>query len=247
MNLDDRLRRELQKAIPSDPPPDPGALADELIRRASSGGGGGSGRRVAVWTAAVILGGSIGGALGFSGLFDSKPEATVVIITSTTTTFPARTTLTIPTITVPEATVPEVTVPEVTVPEVTVPEVTVPDTSAPTIGQQATSPNPIWELDSEMIPCGTKPREATVTAQVSDDRGVASVTLSWQFQSGAGGSKAMSGSGTYSATFGPFSYLTVADNVSEPVTLTITAGDAAGNTSAALTEVTVVSTSTCFG
>ena len=91
MNLDDRLRKELQKAIPSDPPPDPGALADELIRRASSGGGSGRGWRITLWMAtAAILGGSIGGALGLSGFFDSEPETSVGIVASSSGTLTAN-------------------------------------------------------------------------------------------------------------------------------------------------------------
>ena len=108
-------------------------------------------------------------------------------------------------------------------------------------------PDEIWELDTDAISCGAQPREATVTAQVADDRGIASVTLSWTFAGGASGSKPMTGAGTYSATFGPFPYLTATDNAAEVVNLTITATDTAGNPANAQVQVTVVSTATCFG
>jgi hypothetical protein len=122
-----------------------------------------------------------------------------------------------------------------------------PDTTNPVVNQVAANPDPIWEQDTESISCGANPRESTVTAQVADDRGIQSVTLSWQIPSGGTGSKPMTGSGTYSAVLGPFPYLTVSDNGFESVTLTITATDTSGNVGLALSDVTLVSTATCFG
>ncbi len=261
MTFDDRLRRELQKAIPSDPPPDPAALADELIRRASGdgiGGGPGSsggGWRFVLWLAVLaILGGLIGGALGISGIFDSEPATTVTTIAVTTTTTTTATSAptvitTAPTVTTaaPVETATTAPVTATTAQGTTAPLTPAPDTTPPEVGQLSVAPDLIWELDSEVISCGAEPRQATISAQASDDRGVAAVTLSWAFPGGPNGSKAMSGSGTYSATFGPFPYLTVTDNSFESVTLTITASDAAGNSAATVGSITVRSTSTCFG
>ena len=260
MTFDDRLRRELQKAIPSDPPPDPAALADELIRRASGdGSGGGPGRsgggwRIVLWLAVLaILGGLIGGAIGFSGLLDSEPEATAVtsapsttMVLEITTTTVATTTTSAPVETTTSGEAPTSTA-TTAAPATTPPPAAASDTTPPVISQLSVAPDPIWELDTEGIPCGTYPRQATVSSQVSDDRGVATVTLSWAFPGGPNGSTAMSGSGTYSATFGPFPYLTVTDSGSEPATLTITATDGAGNSAVVLDGITVFSTATCFG
>jgi len=256
MTFDDRLRRELQKAIPADPPADPGGLADELIRRASSGGGGpgGGGRQIALWIGgAAILGGLIGGALGLTGFFDSEQTDPTVVTVVSTTTAPTTTTTadvatsvttTVATTAAPASTA--ATTPATEAPATTT-ATTAPDTTSPVVGQLSIGADPIWELDTEGIPCGAKPRQATIAAQASDDRGIASVTLSWTFPGGPNGSKAMSGSGTYSATFGPFPYLTVTDNSSEVATLAVTATDAAGNSAAAAGSITVFSTSTCFG
>jgi len=255
MTFDDRLRRELQKAIPADPPADPGALADELIRRASNGGAGpgGGGRQIALWIGgAALLGGLIGGALGLTGFFDSEqtePTVTTVVAT-TTTTVAATTTTAVPTVTTlaPVVTATTAPTPASTAPATTPPPPTAaPDTTPPFVGQLSINADPIWELDTDVISCGTNTRQATVSAQASDERGVASVTLSWSFPGGPNGSTTMSGSGTYSATFGPFPYLTVTDNSSESATLTITATDTAGNSAATQGSITVVSTSTCFG
>ncbi len=251
MTFDDRLRRELQNAIPDDPPIDPDALFDDLMSRASGGGsaggaGGGGlarGTRIALWfVMTAILGGLIGVGLNSSGVFDSNPASVTTV--ATTSTVPPVTTVT-------TAAVVDTTVPVETSVTTAAPTTTgttrVPDTTPPTIARESIAPNPIWELDTEALSCGTNPRLATVTAQVIDNGGVASVALSWQFQGGAGGSATMSGSDGYSGTFGPFPFLTVADNESELVTITITATDFSGNSSTALTDITVVSTSACFG
>lgn len=253
MTFDDRLRRELQRAIPSDPPPDPEALADALIRRAAGGGGGGGGGlRMALWIGAVaIVGGSIGAAIGLSGFFDSAPAAPVVTTTtSAATSVPTTTTSPVPvatTATIPAATTTTTSTPAAATTAPPAAATTAPDTSPPVVGQLSVAPNPIWERDTEVISCGSNPRQATVAAQVADDRAVAAVVLSWEFPGGPSGSKAMSGSGTYSAVFGPFPYPTVTDSGSESVTLTVTATDGAGNSAAALDAITVISTATCFG
>ena len=266
MSIDDRIRRALQQAIPANPPPDPDALTDELIRRAAGKGPSGTGGagRAALWIAAVaIVGGLIGGFIGLSGLLDSETEATsapTVVATTTpvatsttarppTTSEAAQTTITTtaPTTT---ATPPTTAAPTTTAAPATTVTTPAADTTPPSITKQVASPSQIWELDTEGISCGSNPRQSTVTAQVTDDRGVASVTVSWQFQSGTPGSAAMQPSptalGSYRGTFGPFPYLTVADNGFELVTLTIRAVDNTGNAATAQVDVTVISTATCF-
>lgn len=264
MTFEDRLRRELQEAIPSDPPLDPAALADELIRRAEAGPSGDGGRggpgggRIAMWLLGLaIVGGAIGAAVGFSGVLgtSSPTTADVAVVVTTTappvasTTVPVTASTTIPAAPSTSAAPVESTTAPVTTGSTVPPTAptTEPDTSPPFVGQPSVATDPIWELDTEGILCGVNPRQSTVTVGVSDDRGVASVTLSWQFPGGPSGSTAMSGSGTYAATVGPFPYLTVPDNTSQVAALTVTAVDAVGNAASAPSSITVFSTSTCFG
>jgi len=265
MSFDDRLRRELEQAIPSDPPQDPDTIADELIRRAAteppghpqSSAGGPSAWLVLL--AVAVAGGVIGAILGLFGVLgsDSTPEATTVSSSSTpatavppTSSLPAATsTIASPaTSAAPVTTGASATTAPTTAPVTTAaPTTEAPDTTPPAVGQASASPSPIWEEDTEALSCDDEPRASTVVVQAGDDRGVASVTMSWQFQGGSSGSSSMSGDGTYMGTLGPFPYLTVADGQSEQVTITITATDGAGNTASTSTAVTVMSTGTCFG
>lgn len=136
--------------------------------------------------------------------------------------------------------------PDTTLPTTTEP----PDTTPPTIKQPSAFPNVIWENDTESLSCPpANPRESTISAIVTDDVGVTSVTASWTI----GGTPmtatmGLSG-GTYSTTFGPFDSPTVTDEdpFLEVVTITITARDAAGNTSTVTRDVTVNSVWQCFG
>ncbi len=166
----------------------------------------------------------------------SVPDTT----TSSTTTQPSTGT------TEPPTTEPPTTEPPTTEPPTTEP----PDTTPPTIKQPSALPNVIWENDTESLSCPpANPRESTVSAIVTDDVGVTSVTASWTI-SGTPMTATMSLSGsTYSTTFGPFDSPTVTaeDPFLEVVTITITARDAAGNTSSVTRDVTVNSVWACFG
>lgn len=128
---------------------------------------------------------------------------------------------------------------------------TVPDTDPPTMGAPATSAAAIWELDEDFLSCGSLPRQATITVEVTDEgSGVSSVTASWTI-GGSPTSVAMSGAGsTYSTTFGPFPYQTVPDTtpgVPNPVTIVIDAVDGAGNADKAPLTIDVYSLFDCFG
>lgn len=102
------------------------------------------------------------------------------------------------------------------------------DDSAPEIGAASADPGVIWE-DGPV--CDGKPRTASVSAEISDDSGVASATLTWSVGNDQG-EIAMERSGaTWSATVGPFDEDTIRYTTSEPIVLTVSATDEAGNTS----------------
>ena len=123
-----------------------------------------------------------------------------------------------------------------------------PDTTPPVIQQPSVAPGDIWEEDTNFLSCPTNTkRESDVSAQVTDDVGVASVRASWTI-GGTPTTVTMSRSGSiYSTVFGPFEYLTVPDNTAPDVPITITARDAAGNSSSIGVQVTVHSLAECFG
>lgn len=125
---------------------------------------------------------------------------------------------------------------------------TAPDTTSPVINQPVASPGDIWENDTNSLTCpASYPRTSQISATVTDNVSVTSVAVSWVI-GGSPTTKAMSRSGnSYTATFGPFDYLTVPDNTAQAVTITIEAKDAAGNSSKANRIVTVHSTAECFG
>lgn len=54
-------------------------------------------------------------------------------------------------------------------------------------------------------------------------------------------------SGVYTADFGPFSYLTVADNTIQVIDVVITATDLASNETKTTINVTINSLAKCFG
>lgn len=115
------------------------------------------------------------------------------------------------------------------------------DTQGPAIAGVSASPSTIYEADSPGDKCsinGSFATKSTVSASVSDPSGTQSVTMSWQVAS-TSGSKAMTGSGVYQATLGPFPASTIPQSTTSPITVTITAKDGAGNTSAASTTVTL--------
>lgn len=114
-----------------------------------------------------------------------------------------------------------------------------PDTTAPAIAGVVATPNTIkW---SQGINC-SPPNVSGVSASVTDDHGVSSVTLEWKAPGGSGlpsGSKPMSANGsTYGATVGPFASAQLPSVV---VTITVVAADAAGNSARAETKITVTS------
>jgi hypothetical protein len=87
-----------------------------------------------------------------------------------------------------------------------------------------------------------------VSAVVTDDRGVVSVVASWTIGGTPMTATMNLSGGTYSTTFGPFDSPTIPpeDPFFETVTVTITARDAAGNTSSVARGITVNSVWKCF-
>lgn len=127
---------------------------------------------------------------------------------------------------------------------------TTPDVTAPVVEKEAVTPGVIWEQDSESLACpAANPRQATITAVVTDDRGPVVATASWTLPGGLPVVITMTRSGdTHSATFGSFPAGTVPeDPPTTAVTVIITADDGAGNRTTAEVEVVVTSLATCFG
>ncbi len=176
---------------------------------------------------------------------DNPTTTTVGDSTTTTTVGDSTTTTTVGDTTTSSST----TTTSTTTTSTTTTSTTVaPDTTPPVIQQPAVAPGDIWEEDTSFLSCAadTK-RESAVSAQVTDDLGVASVRASWII-GGTPTTVTMSRSGSiYSTVFGPFDYLTVPDNTAPDVPITITARDAAGNSSSIGVQVTVHSLAECFG
>ncbi len=176
----------------------------------------------------------------------TTPDSTT---TSTTTTQPPTTTTTSTTTSTTTTTVPPTT-------STTTTTTQAPDTIAPAIGNENITPGRIWEQDGVVsgftLTCdpGT-PRQATISAFVTDNVGVASVTATWSDPLG-NQSAGMTRSGdTYTTTIGPYAAGTW-DPLSNspydhPVTVTITARDAAGNETSTTASVTVTEIGQCFG
>jgi hypothetical protein len=130
------------------------------------------------------------------------------------------------------------------------------DTTPPSIGQQQASPGTIWELDGLVsgffLSCPSKPREATISAVVTDGGGVASVTANWSDALGSH-NVGMSPSGnTYSTTVGPYPAATwdllSNEPYNHPFSVTITARDTSGNESSTSVNVTAFEIGECaFG
>ncbi len=178
--------------------------------------------------------------------------------TSTTTTVPPTTTSTTSpptsTTTLPPTTTTTTTT-TTTVPPTTTTTTQPPDTTDPAIANANITPGKIWEQDGMVggfnISCMTpEPRQATISAFVTDNVGVTSVTATWADPLG-GESVSMSSSGsTYTGTFGPYAAGTwgpTSDPWTHPVTVTVTALDAAGNATSTTVSVTVTEISACFG
>ena len=165
----------------------------------------------------------------------AAPTTTTASSTTTTTTTTATTTTTNTTTTTITTTrrTTTTTTPRTTTTTTTVvqPPPPPPDRTAPVIGG-ASADRPRINTPA----CQQGPTTSTVTMTASDNVGVAFGTLSWTGPGETpGGSQRMSGAGgTFSGTLGPFSN-------GGSVTWSVTATDAAGNTSAARTGTITVS------
>lgn len=128
---------------------------------------------------------------------------------------------------------------------------TAPDKSPPTIGSKSATPDEIWEEDGLGISClPDTDRQSTISAVVTDNLAVMSVTASWSDPDGSQ-NVAMSAVGSnYTITFGPYPAgewdpFSVSP-YDHSVTITITARDAAGNKSSTTVSVTVWEIGDCF-
>jgi hypothetical protein len=121
------------------------------------------------------------------------------------------------------------------------------DTVSPAVKQPSLNPLEVWELDFPNLACPpATPRESTITAVVTDNVSVASVTATWTI-GGSQTAEAMSKSGnTYTATFGPYPYGTVPDNASQNFVITIRAVDPSGNQATATRTLTLTSSGECL-
>lgn len=153
------------------------------------------------------------------------------------------------------ATPPDTTMPPDTTappPDTTVATITAPpppDTTPPSITQASGTPGQVWELDEDFLSCpaGT-PRVAEISASVSDiGSGVWTVEASWTIGTGSTSVAMTPVGGVYSADFGPFVYLTVADNTAPSIEVIIVARDIANNETKTTVGVVVNSLAKCFG
>jgi uncharacterized membrane protein len=175
----------------------------------------------------------------------TEVRSTTTITDTTTSSAPESTTSPPPDTTIPptDTTSPP---PDTTLPTTTGP----PDTTPPSIQQPSALPSEIWENDTQSLSCPpASPRQSVVSAAVTDDVGVTSVTASWTI----GGSPVtetmhLSG-GRYSTDFGSFDTPTITTEYPyrEVISITIRASDAAGNESKSTLQVTVNSVWECFG
>ena len=175
----------------------------------------------------------------------TQPTTTTTTLAGTTTpTTPGTTTPTTPGTTTPTASDPTTT----TAPGAT--STTAPDTTPPTIGSESATPDAIWEQDGLGISClpGTN-RQSTISAIVTDNFVVMSVTASWVDPNGNQTVPMSSVGSSYTTTFGPYlagEWDPFDDLDSHSVTITITARDAAGNKSSTTVSVTVWEIGDCF-
>ncbi len=126
-----------------------------------------------------------------------------------------------------------------------------PDTTPPSISNAAASPTQIWEQDGGVfnITCSPpEPRQSSVSANVTDTGGVASVTANWTDPLG-GHNVTMNASGsTYSTTIGPYPADTwPIDPLNHTLSVTILAIDGSGNQSTSLVQFAIWSIGQCFG
>lgn len=162
-------------------------------------------------------------------------------VAGTTTTAAGTTTSTSSGTTVPTTT-------STTAPTTT--STTAADTTSPQISNAFTDPDEIWEEDGNSISCPPSyPRDALVSAFITDNVGVVSATVSWSI-GGSPTTKPMSKVGnTYTAVFGPFEADTVPYSPGDPleVAITIEASDAASNSNKTVVTVVVHNIGECFG
>ena len=121
---------------------------------------------------------------------------------------------------------------------------TAPDTTPPTIASKSATPDEIWEQDGLVVSCPSEnDRQSTISAVVTDNFGVMSVTASWSDPDGIQNAPMSVVGSNYTSTFGPYPagkwdpFNTFPYDHS--VTITITARDAAGNKSSTTVSVTV--------
>lgn len=109
----------------------------------------------------------------------------------------------------------------------------------PSVGSVSANPNPIWEEYTAGNYSCSNPSESTISASVSAPAGVQSVTLLWTTNAHGSGSKAMSGSGTYTAVLGPFAAEATPNGGSDTVTVTVRVTDGLGRQASSQRTVTL--------
>ncbi len=115
-----------------------------------------------------------------------------------------------------------------------------PDTQAPQISNGASGASLVY-----VTPCASSPTSISLSAFATDNVGVTQVRATWTLQ-GQSKSATLSpqGGGNYSGTFGPFAMSSIDPGASENVSVTITARDAARNTSS--TQLTPIQVWECI-
>lgn len=128
-----------------------------------------------------------------------------------------------------------------------------PDTTPPAISNAFVSPGQIWEEDGGVfgISCPPGyPREATVSANVTDNVGVTTVSASWSDPLGSHSTGMGQSGSTFTTNFGGYPADTWDPDHLDPythaVTITIVARDAAGNESQTTVSVTVTEAGECI-
>lgn len=120
-----------------------------------------------------------------------------------------------------------------------------PDTTGPSLSVSI-SPHDIWEQDGVVICPANYPRQATVTANVSDASGVAQVRATWTVGN-VNENKILSGGAVRTAPIGPYPYHTVVSSSQPTITVNVTATDNAGNSTVRSATFVLHSTDQCFG
>lgn len=178
----------------------------------------------------VLLGGT-GAALYWAGT-DSTP-GTPLALDTTLDTSSSRATTTLPGLPTGSATAGVTTPPTTPVPD----EPDPPTTTTTTAPEPPTDPTPPVITDptatpGEIHPAGCSPDRSSVSATVTDDVGVETVTLSWEGPDGSGSGPMTLRRGRYYGSLGGFTG-------PGSVEWTITAADAAGNESQVGSKIAV--------